>query len=246
MIGATIFILLGLVLLVDFAHSWSETCLENWENSPSSNFWQWVLIGSTGLMYVFTIALTGLLYGYFAGAGCTLNRFFITFNLIFCVAITVMCVHPLVQEFNPRSGLAQSAMVAVYCTYLVVSAITNHTHKSIKSCNPLRDGAGGEGTRKAVVLIGGVFTFLAIAYSTTRAATQSRALVGQKKHSGHIQLSEENPSEMDFVTIQPGRTKTPRYQAMLAAVEAGWVAHDFLVSYRPYRYFKCHSGICFV
>lgn len=171
-------------------------------------------------MYAFTITLTGLLYGYFAGAGCTLNRFFITFNLIFCVAITVMCVHPLVQEFNPRSGLAQSAMVAVYCTYLVVSAITNHTHKSIKSCNPLRDGAG-EGTRKAVVLLGGVFTFLAIAYSTTRAATQSRALVGQKKHSGHIHLSEENPSEMDFVTTQPERTKTPRYQAMLAAVEAG-------------------------
>ena len=226
MIGATIFILLGLVLLVDFAHSWSETCLEKWENSPSSNFWQWVLIGSTGLMYAFTITLTGLLYGYFAGAGCTLNRFFITFNLIFCVAITVMCVHPLVQEFNPRSGLAQSAMVAVYCTYLVVSAITNHTQKSIKSCNPLRDGAG-EGTRKAVVLIGGVFTFLAIAYSTTRAATQSRALVGQKKPSGHIQLSEENPSEMDFVTTQPGRTKTPRYQAMLAAVEAGWVIYDF-------------------
>lgn len=227
MIGATIFILLGLVLLVDFAHSWSETCLENWENSSSSNLWQWVLISSTGLMYAFTITLTGLLYGYFAGSGCTLNQFFITFNLIFCVAITIMCVHPLVQEFNPRSGLAQSAMVAAYCTYLIVSAITNHTHESIKSCNPLRDGAGAEGARSAVVLVGGVFTFLAIAYSTTRAATQSRALVGQKKHGGHIQLSEEGPSEMNFVTTQPGRTQTPRYQAMLAAVEAGYVVYNF-------------------
>lgn len=228
LIGATIFILLGLVLLVDFAHSWSETCLENWENSSSSNLWQWVLISSTGLMYAFTITLTGLLYGYFAGSGCTLNQFFITFNLIFCVAITIMCVHPLVQEFNPRSGLAQSAMVAAYCTYLIVSAITNHTHESIKSCNPLRDGAGAEGARSAVVLVGGVFTFLAIAYSTTRAATQSRALVGQKKHGGHIQLSEEGPSEMNFVTTQPGRTQTPRYQAMLAAVEAGAIPESAL------------------
>jgi hypothetical protein len=218
LIGATIFILFGLVLLVDFAHSWSETCLENWENSPSSNLWQWILIGSTAFMYIFAITLTGLLYGYFAGSDCTLNRFFITFNLIFCIAITVMCVHPLVQEYNPRSGLAQSAMVAAYCTYLIVSAITNHTHDS-KSCNPLRDGSGAAlGTRKAVIFLGGVFTFLAIAYSTTRAATQS-AFVGGKK--GRVQLDENSHSEMNFVTTQPGRTETPRYQALLAAVEAG-------------------------
>ncbi|KAF5359113.1 hypothetical protein D9756_003158 [Leucocoprinus leucothites] len=234
LIGATIFILLGLVLLVDFAHSWSETCLENWENSPSSNLWQWILIGSTGLMYAFTITLTGLLYGYFAGSGCTLNQFFITFNLILCIAITIMCVHPLVQEFNPRSGLAQSAMVAAYCTYLNMSAITNHTSDSIKSCNPLRSGAGAEGTRKVVVFIGGVFTFLAIAYSTTRAATQSRALVGQKKASGHIHLDEGSHSEMNFVTTQPGRTETPRYQALLAAVEAGAIPESALYEEQAY------------
>lgn len=169
-------------------------------------------------MYIFTITLTGLLYAYFAGSDCSLNRFFITFNLILCVAITIMCVHPLVQEFNPRSGLAQSAMVAAYCTYLIVSAITNHTHES-KSCNPLRDGSGAaQGTRKAVVFLGGVFTFLAIAYSTTRAATQT-ALVGKKK--GRIQLDEGSHSELNYVTTQPGRTESPRYQALLAAVEAG-------------------------
>ncbi|EAU85557.1 membrane protein [Coprinopsis cinerea okayama7 len=218
LIGATIFILLGLVLLVDFAHSWSETCLENWEYS-SSNLWQWILIGSTAAMYAFTITLTGLLYGFFAGSGCTLNRFFISFNLALCIIITIMCVHPTVQEYNPRSGLAQSSMVAAYCTYLVVSAVTNHTHETAK-CNPLRDG---KGTRNAVLILGGIFTFLAIAYSTTRAATQSRALVGKGKKDGKIQLAsdDEGHSEMNYVTTQPGRTDSPRYQALLAAVEAG-------------------------
>lgn len=226
LMGATIFILLGLVLLVDFAHSWSETCLENWENSPSSNLWQWILIGSTAFMYSITITLTGLLYAYFAGSGCTLNQFFITFNLTLCIAITVMCVHPLVQEYNPRSGLAQSAMVAAYCTYLIVSAVTNHTHES-KSCNPLRDGSGAaQGTRKAVAFMGGIFTFLAIAYSTTRAATQGRALVGKKK--GRIQLDEGAHSELNYVTTQPGRTESPRYQALLAAVEAGAIPESAL------------------
>ncbi|PPQ91002.1 hypothetical protein CVT25_013927 [Psilocybe cyanescens] len=216
LLGASIFILVGLVLLVDFAHSWSETCLENWENS-SSNFWQWVLIGSTAAMYSFTITLTGLLYAYFAGSGCTLNQFFISFNLALCVIITLLSIHPAVQERNPRSGLAQSSMVAAYCTYLIVSAVSNHVHET-KQCNPLRDG---KTTQKAVLILGGIFTFLAIAYSTSRAATQSRVLVGKGK-KGRIQLTgDEDHSELGVVTQQPGRTESPRYQALLAAVEAG-------------------------
>ncbi|KAF9787431.1 serine incorporator/TMS membrane protein [Thelephora terrestris] len=214
LMGATIFILLGLVLLIDFAHSWSEMCLENWE-ATGSNLWQWIIIGSTAGMYATTITLTGVLYGFFAGSGCTLNRFFITFNLILCVIITVMCIHPLVQEHNPRSGLVQASMVAVYCTYLIVSAVGNHETDTCK--NPIRKA---QGTRTTTVVLGAIFTFLAIAYSTSRAATQSKALVGSKK-KGDIHLDEEHRSELGVVNTQPSRTETPRYQALLAAVEAG-------------------------
>jgi len=215
LIGATIFILLGLVLLVDFAHSWSETCLENWEKSDS-NLWQWILITSTAAMYAGTIALTGVLYGFFAGSGCTLNRFFISFNLALCIIITILCVHPVVQEHNPRSGLAQSGMVAAYCTYLIVSAVSNHEHAA---CNPLRKN----GTRTTTVVLGAIFTFLAIAYSTSRAATQSRALAGKSKKGGAIQLPVDGSghAELEVVSTQPSRMESPRYQALLAAVEAG-------------------------
>lgn len=112
--------------LVDFARSWSETCLENWEQSSASNFWQQVSIGSTALMYAFTIILTGLLYTYFTGLGCTLKHFFILFNLGLCILITLMSIHPAIQEADARSGLAQSAMAAAYCSYLVVSALSTH------------------------------------------------------------------------------------------------------------------------
>ncbi|KAI0303642.1 serine incorporator/TMS membrane protein [Multifurca ochricompacta] len=217
LIGATLFILLGLVLLVDFAHSWSETCLENWENSNNSNLWQWILIGSTASMYLATFAMTGVLYAYFTSSGCSLNRFFISFNLALTIIISIVCIHPTVQEHNPRSGLAQSGMVAVYCTYLVMSAVGNHTHET---CNPFRSGAAS-GTRTSVLVLGAALTFLAIAYSTTRAATQSRALVGKKRH-GEIHLSDDrNGHEVSIVSNQPSRTETPRYQALLAAVEAG-------------------------
>lgn len=38
--GSMAFILIGLVLLVDFAHTWSETCLERWEQTDSA-LWKW-------------------------------------------------------------------------------------------------------------------------------------------------------------------------------------------------------------
>ncbi|KAJ7931404.1 serine incorporator/TMS membrane protein [Mycena leptocephala] len=223
LIGATVFILLGLVLLVDFAHTWSETCIDNWENSDAtSNLWQWILIGSTAAMYIFTITMTGLLFAYFAGSGCTLNRFFIAFNLTLSIIITIMCVHPTVQEYNPRSGLAQSGMVAAYCTYLIISAVSNHTHESNQACNPLRNSEST--ARRTAAVLGAIFTFLAIAYSTTRAATQSRALTRKGKRDGAVQLSEDGfdgHAELGVVNKQPSKTDSPRYQALLAAVEAG-------------------------
>jgi hypothetical protein len=232
LIGATVFILLGLVLLVDFAHTWSETCLDNWENSDgSSNLWQWILIGSTATMYIFTITMTGLLFAYFAGSGCTLNRFFIGFNLALSIVITLMCVHPTVQEYNPRSGLAQSGMVAAYSTYLIVSAVSNHTHETNQTCNPLRNSETT--ARRTAAVLGAIFTFLAIAYSTTRAATQSRALVRKGKRGGAVQLPDdgfEGHAELGVVNKQPSKTDSPRYQALLAAVEAGFVLHIFLLN----------------
>lgn len=173
------------------------------------------------------------MYGFFASHGCTLNQFFISFNLALCIVITALAIHPAIQEANPRSGLAQSGMVAAYCTYLIVSAVGNNTSGG-EQCNPIHGRKPGsvDTTQRSTVILGAVFTFLAIAYSTSRAATQSRALVGNKKKTGHIALpSEETDIEtsstagqhrVGLVTKQPSpKVDTPRYQALLAAVEAG-------------------------
>ena len=219
LIGATIFILIGLVLLVDFAHSWSETCLRNWEETDSG-MWQFILIGSSLGLYVAAIVMTGVLYGFFAGSGCGMNRFFISFNLALSIIVTLTSIHPAIQDANPRSGLSQASMVVAYCTYLITSAVANHTHEK---CNPLHHG--GSGTRSTAAVLGAAFTFLAIAYSTSRAATQSRALVGKNKKTGPVALPDGDDvlGDHGLVTTQPARTENPRYQAILAAVEAGYV-----------------------
>lgn len=229
-IGSFLFILIGLVLLVDFAHSWSETCLDRWETSES-NLWQFILVGSTFGMYIAAIALTIILYIFFAGSGCGLNTFFITFNLALSVIATLLSISPPVQEVNPKSGLAQASMVTAYCTYLTASAVANHNDENHGVCNPIHR----DGTKTTTVLLGALFTFLAIAYSTSRAATQSKALAGKKAGStGPIALPAdddeahaeggENTGHVRLVTNQPkARKDQMRYDAIKAAVDAGYV-----------------------
>lgn len=105
-----------------------------------------------------------------------------------------------------------------------MSAVGNHENEA---CNPLRRHGSSTllGTKNTTLVLGAVFTFLAIAYSTSRAATQSRALVGRGKKAGAIQLpSDDHHAEMGVVNTQPSRKDSPRYQALLAAVEAGYVS----------------------
>ena len=99
-------------------------------------------------------------------------------NLIVLLIISAVSVHPVVQEYNPQAGLAQSAMVAVYCTYLTMSAVSMEPDDHY--CNPLIRASG---TRTASIVIGAIVTMLTIAYTTTRAATQGIALGSQTSHS---------------------------------------------------------------
>ncbi|KAG0209022.1 hypothetical protein BGX28_000206 [Mortierella sp. GBA30] len=212
LIGAAIFILFGLILLVDFAHTWSETCMDKWEQSDT-NKWQFILVASTVIMYLGALILTGIMYGYFASSGCGKNTFFITFNLALAAIVTVIGILPAVQEANPRSGLAQSSMVVIYCAYLILSAVANEPNDE-NDCNPL---SKARGTRATSMLMGAVFTFLAVAYSTSRAATQGgKAMIN---NSDYAPLNSD--SAVPLVGNQPSGSAMRRSDALLAAVESG-------------------------
>lgn len=216
--GSTLFLLLGLILLVDLAHTWAEYCLEQIE-AYDSRAWRGILIGSTLGMYACSLAMTIVQYIFFAGAGCSMNQTAITLNLIFLIIVSVVSVHPMVQEFNPRAGLAQSAMVAIYCTYLTMSAVS--MEPDTKHCNPL---IRAQGTRTTSIIIGAIVTMLTVAYTTTRAATQGVALGGKGKR---IALPEDD--EHDLVTQQPDSRREMRAAALRQAVEEGSLPADALL-----------------
>ena len=217
---AMLFLILGLVLLVDLAHTWAEYCLAQIEDTDS-RFWRFVLIGSTLAMYLASIAMTAVQYAFFAvGSSCTMNQAVITINLLLWLAISVISVNPTVQEYNSRAGLAQAAMVAAYCTYLTMSAVS--TEPDDKQCNPL---LRGQGTRTTSVVIGAIVTMLTVAYTTTRAATQTLGLGGA---STGIRLPDED--EHGLVTQQPHARREMRAEALRRAVEEGSLPADPLLS----------------
>ncbi|KAF8476979.1 membrane protein TMS1 [Kalaharituber pfeilii] len=206
MIGAFLFLLLGLILLVDLAHSWAETCLERIEYNDSPT-WRFILIGSTLGMYIGSLILTILMYVFFGGKDCSTNLVWITLNIIMVIIVSCISVHPTVQYFNSQAGLAQSAMVAIYCTYLTMSAVSMEPDD--KHCNPL---LRARGTRTASIVLGAIITMLTIAYTTTRAATQGVAL-GQTNTNGYSHI-------VDGEQMLPSR-KQMRQEALRAAVESG-------------------------
>ncbi|KAJ3130390.1 hypothetical protein HK098_002619 [Nowakowskiella sp. JEL0407] len=178
--GAVIFLLIQIVLLIEFAHSASEGLLELWETTDDNRYIAFLLIVTCGAL-IGSLIMTILLYIWFASGSCHLNQFFITFNLIICFVASAMSILPRIQEENPKSGLAQAAMVTVYSTYLIASAISSEpTTEEDSVCNPL-DKAGS--TERTTVIVGAMLTFLAIAYSTSRAATSSM-VSGSEERTG--------------------------------------------------------------
>lgn len=131
--GAFFFILIQLVLLVDFAHSWNESWVNRMEEG-NPRFWYAALLSLTSCFYILSIVFVGLLYTYYTRPdGCTENKFFISINLILCVVVSIISIHPKVQEHQPRSGLLQSSIITLYTMYLTWSAMSNEPDRS---CNP--------------------------------------------------------------------------------------------------------------
>lgn len=222
LVAAMLFLILGLILLVDLAHTWAEYCLRQIEDTDSGA-WRFVLIGSTLGMYAGSLAMTIIQYIFFASSGCSMNQAVITINLLLWLAVSVVSVHPAVQEVNPKAGLAQSAMVAVYCSYLTMSAVSMEPDDDgSRHCNPF---AFSQGTRTTTVVLGAIVTMLTVAYTTTRAATQS---LGLGNNNGAIRLPDED--DHDLVTTQPGGRREMRAEALRRAVEEGSLPADALLS----------------
>lgn len=153
----------------DLATSW----MSRWEDT-GNNFYKWLLIGSTFISLGGVITCVGLLYNYFTqGSGCGLNIFFITFNLILCLVQCGLSISERVQEANHKSGILQAALLSLYITYVVASAIASEPNDPNGfHCAPSL-GEGNDALRNGVLYSGLLFTFISLGYAAFSAGSQT-------------------------------------------------------------------------
>lgn len=201
LIGAFLFILIQLVLLVDFAHSWNSAWVERMEET-GSKVWAALLLFFTFLMYGIALAGFVCLYIYFThgkeGAPekkCHTNKFFISFNLILCVIASALAIHPKVQERQPRSGLLQAAVITLYAVYLTWSALL---YDPDASCNPFFNTDPAVKSIDNQAIIGIVLMFLMVVYASIRTASSSQVgRLGMTSKTG-------SPGSTETTTLHDG------------------------------------------
>uniref|UniRef100_UPI00398F1D5A serine incorporator 1-like n=1 Tax=Pristiophorus japonicus TaxID=55135 RepID=UPI00398F1D5A len=132
-VGAFCFILIQLILLIDFAHSWSQSWVQNMEEG-NTKCWYSALFICTLLHYLIALAAVVVLYIFYTKPDdCAANKAFISLNLIFCIIVSIVSVLPKVQEAQPHSGLLQASIITLYTMYVTWSALTNEPERN---CNP--------------------------------------------------------------------------------------------------------------
>ncbi|KAJ8267687.1 hypothetical protein COCON_G00128590 [Conger conger] len=152
MVGSFIFILIQLILLVDFAHTWNETWVGKAEEG-NTKCWFAGLLFFTILFYSLAFAAVVLFYlFYIQPDDCAEHKVFISLNLIFCIIVSIVSILPKVQEAQPQSGLLQSSLITLYTMYVTWSAMANNPNRK---CNPSLLGLVSASTDPAPTLAPG-------------------------------------------------------------------------------------------
>lgn len=162
-IGAFVFILIQLILMIDFAHSWNEIWTSNAEEG--NKCWYSGLFSFMVLFYA--LALTGFILSYVfftESSGCHVNKFLISFNLIMCFVISIISILPKIQEVQPKSGLLQASIISLFASYLTLSGLANQPQDA--GCSSSLGTI--EGSEKLSLAVGLIIMFILVIYSSLR------------------------------------------------------------------------------
>lgn len=170
LIGGFSFLLIQLLLLIDFAHAWADSWVGKMEEG--SNCHKWLMIVSALGMYIGSFIFTILMYVFYTkpntaitDTNCGTNKFVITFNLLTSILLTMVGLSGRVQEVNPNSGLLQAGVVVSYTTYLTWSAVSENDLGCTPSSNLVSESFA--------TIFGAMFTFVAVCYASLRTAPAS-------------------------------------------------------------------------
>lgn len=206
LVGAALFILVQLALLIDFAHAWAEDWVSKYEEDTEAHkAWLYMLIAATFIINSGTLGISGVALGMFSSADCWYSPVVVSVNLVIGIIILLVSLLPKVQETNPRIGLLQSSVVVFYSTYLVWSAILSEPNscpgwfsKDIGTADPL------------TIIIGAIITVVSVLYASLRAGSSTTlAPVNEVLLEQEIKEDEKH-SEDDNSDDESDTVKEPR------------------------------------
>ncbi|XP_019155782.1 PREDICTED: probable serine incorporator isoform X2 [Ipomoea nil] len=159
--GSGLFLLVQVVLLLDFVHGWNDKWV-----GYNEQFWYIALFVVTLICYVATFAFNGLLFHFFAPSGheCGLNTFFIVMTLIFVFCFAVVTLHPSV-----KGSIFPASVLSLYCTYLCYSGLVSEPRDY--ECNGFLNHS--KAVSSGTLTLGLVTTVLSVVYSAVRAGSST-------------------------------------------------------------------------
>ncbi|XXG80761.1 hypothetical protein AAC387_Pa09g1550 [Persea americana] len=162
--GSGLFLLVQVLILLDFTHSWNDAWVEKDERK-----WYIALLSISVACYIITFVFSGILFVWFnpSGHDCSLNVFFIVMTMILAFAFAVIALHPQVN-----GSLLPASVISVYCAYLCYSGLSSEPRDY--ACNGLHNHSKGVST--GTLILGMLTTVLSVLYSAVRAGSSTTFL----------------------------------------------------------------------
>ncbi|KAH1096285.1 hypothetical protein J1N35_013206 [Gossypium stocksii] len=162
--GAGIFLLVQVIILLDFTHSWNDAWVEKDEQK-----WYIALLAVSIGCYLAAFAFSGILFIWFnpSGHDCGLNVFFIVMTMVLAFSFGIIALHPAVN-----GSLLPASVISVYCAYVCYTGLSSEPRDYV--CNGLHNKASA--VSLSTLILGMLTTVLSVIYSALRAGSSTTFL----------------------------------------------------------------------
>ncbi|GMY27536.1 serine incorporator 3 [Fagus crenata] len=162
--GAGLFLLVQVIILLDFTHSWNDAWVEKDEQK-----WYIALLAVSIGCYIIAFAFSGILFIWFnpSGHDCGLNVFFIVMSMILAFAFGIIALHPTVN-----GSLLPASVISLYCAYVCFTGLSSEPRDYV--CNGLHNKTTAVTT--GTLILGMLTTVLSVLYSALRAGSSTTFL----------------------------------------------------------------------